>query len=253
LPETEIAVASTTDTQAAVDRAANAEVPSDDEVAAHAIDTRVVDESEKQDGSVLSYEHEHSSRKLVEAALLERMTNALAFEDAVRQQDAEGEPDESEPQAPPEAVPPAERGLPAPSQGFYERLGVLKQNPEVRELLESAGNISIPEVVAHEIARSPFGADIALILANDPGLAEKLAALPPAEAQRQTIEALGVLAWQAAHPQQPPQRPVSKAPVPIKPVGGHSTRSGLPPEEMSYADYRKWRDAQEKAKYARSR
>src|SRR5262249_55017030 len=149
VPETEIAVASTTDTQAAADRAANAEVPSADEVAAHAVDTRVVDESEKQDGSVLSYEHERSSRKLAEAALLERMTNAFAFEDAVRQQDAEGEPDESEPQAPPEAVPPAEGGLPVPSQGFYERLGVLKQNPEVRELLESAGNISIPEVVAH--------------------------------------------------------------------------------------------------------
>src|SRR5262249_59217901 len=98
------------------------------------------------------------------------MTNALAFEDAVRQQDAEGDPDESEPQSPPEAVPPAEGGLPVPSQAFYERLGVLKQNPGVRELLESAGDIGIPQVVAHEIARSPFGADIALILADDPGL-----------------------------------------------------------------------------------
>lgn len=47
------------------------------------------------------------------------------------------------------------------------------------------------------------------------------------------------------------QRPRSHAPAPIRPVGGSATKSSVPMDELSYAEYRKLRDQQAKARYRR--
>lgn len=54
-----------------------------------------------------------------------------------------------------------------------------------------------------------------------------------------------------AEEQEPPPVRRSSAPPPIKPVGGSSTKSSVPLDEMPYSEYRKLRDQQAKARYRR--
>lgn len=49
----------------------------------------------------------------------------------------------------------------------------------------------------------------------------------------------------------PKRRAISAAPAPIRPVGGSSTKSSVPLDEVDYATYRKIRDQQIKQKYRR--
>jgi hypothetical protein len=45
------------------------------------------------------------------------------------------------------------------------------------------------------------------------------------------------------------RRPVSKAPAPIRPIGGSSTKSSLPLDELPYQEYKREREKQAKARY----
>jgi hypothetical protein len=49
----------------------------------------------------------------------------------------------------------------------------------------------------------------------------------------------------------PPRKAVSAAPAPIKPLGGGNTKSSVPLDQLDYADFRKIRDQQQKARYRR--
>lgn len=49
----------------------------------------------------------------------------------------------------------------------------------------------------------------------------------------------------------PSRRPLSRAPAPIRPVGGSATKSSVPMDELNYQEYRKLRDQQAKARYRR--
>ena len=49
----------------------------------------------------------------------------------------------------------------------------------------------------------------------------------------------------------PPRRAVSNAPPPITPVGGSSTKSSVPLDDLPYSEYRRIRDQQVKNKYRR--
>jgi len=49
----------------------------------------------------------------------------------------------------------------------------------------------------------------------------------------------------------PPRKAISAAPAPIKPLGGGNTKSSLPMDQLDYAEYRKLRDQQSKARYRR--
>lgn len=50
---------------------------------------------------------------------------------------------------------------------------------------------------------------------------------------------------------QPTARRVSKAPAPIRPVGGSSTKSSVPMDELPYSEYKKLREQQRKNMYRR--
>jgi hypothetical protein len=49
----------------------------------------------------------------------------------------------------------------------------------------------------------------------------------------------------------PPRKAISSAPAPIKPLGGGNTKSSVPMDQLDYAEYRRIRDQQVKAKYRR--
>ena len=165
--ETLISVASTTDSERAVQSAANCEQPSDDPVGACSVETNVVDESENQDGSIVSVENPRSERQLLQEKLLEERTAALDFQNQVASQDREQEESQPEAEAQPQEVQPQVAGEDPRTPAFWQRMGVLQQNPEIREVLTNVpDDLPIPVAVAREIARSPYGPDLAIILAT---------------------------------------------------------------------------------------
>ena len=230
-------------------------------------------ESESQDGSTtVSFEHEHSDRR----ELLRRMAAAARelegpdepskvvitsneetqpgeeeTSSAVETEGEQQQPESPEPEQPNEQEAPSQQLAASPD--FHQRLGLLSAvAPEaVRTLMENADQILIPPKVAQLLGSDRFGADLAVRIASDPTIVEKMLA-DPEKAFQDAQQMLAVMNFHANNPTSnfsapaPVTRPRSAAPAPIKPVGGSATKSSLPPEEMSYRDYRRWRDTQQK-------
>src|SRR5262249_28042006 len=121
--ETLISVASTTDSERAVQSAANCEQPSDDPVGACSVETAVVDESPDQDTTIISVEHPKSERALLQERLFAEQTEALSFAQQVAAQDQDQE--EAQSLAEPQPQPQGPQAFVSPSREFDQRLGQL--------------------------------------------------------------------------------------------------------------------------------
>lgn len=79
--------------------------------------------------------------------------------------------------------------------------------------------------------------DVLHFLGQNPDEAERISSLTPTK----MAIALDRIAAKASAK---PQAPVSKAPAPVKPVGGKSANSAGDPDKMNMDDWLKWREAQ---------
>src|SRR5215469_17029480 len=123
-------------------------------------------------------------------------------------------------------------------------------------------NIDIPQGVQMAILEMENGPDVAYFLGKNPQVVKSLnkMSVPTAMAE------IGRISARLEGPQDkekesnqerkinsgPDREPiVSRAPAPIKPLSGHATKSSVPIDEMSYSDYRRIRDQQEKQRFRR--
>lgn len=124
-------------------------------------------------------------------------------------------------------------------------------------------DLKIPQVAFNAIVDSPVGPDVAYFLGQHPDIATGLAKLSPVacvraigriEAQFEIKAPAAVTPAGAPGASQPKgqsarpavvQRPkiiTSAASAPVEPVGARSARSTANPDEMSYQEYKKWRE-----------
>jgi hypothetical protein len=127
-------------------------------------------------------------------------------------------------------------------------------------------DLKIPQVAFNAIVDSPVGPDVAYFLGQHPDIAASLGKLSPVACVRaigrietqfgekspaaaQPADAPGAsqpkqASGQAARPAavQRPKPITSAASAPVEPVGSRSARSTKNPDEMSYQEYKKWRE-----------
>jgi hypothetical protein len=114
--------------------------------------------------------------------------------------------------------------------------------PDSDELFNSAAasGLGVTNAVADTLTALEHGPETLVFLLRNPAELSRLLRLPDHLASASVADLAARLA-------QPPRRAISRAPLPISPVGGSSTRSSLPPDEMSYADFKEFRARQIKA------
>lgn len=124
-------------------------------------------------------------------------------------------------------------------QQFRERAKeTAKKFEDFDEVMESS-DAPMTKAMAEAILHSDVGAEVAYHLAKNPGEAERIAALPAA---RQAAE-IGRLEAKLSAPAVPTPKP-SKAPAPIKPVGGKEVAGDDMPDPANTKAWIDWRNRQ---------
>jgi len=148
---------------------------------------------------------------------------------------------EARQESPAQEIPDAEH-LTANLSRHAERLAdAYRRNPELLEL----ANVDMPirPDISAAILEEESSAELVIYLAKHPQEVEQLNDMPAWKAYQAISRLAGKLERASAGP-----RPVPRPkPQPIRPVGGSSTQSNVPLDEMSYADYRRHREAQERS------
>jgi hypothetical protein len=121
---------------------------------------------------------------------------------------------------------------------------VEKDLPDLQEVMENSEAVVTESMVEAIYAEGELGIRISYELAKNPAEAERIAALSPA---RQAAE-IGKLAVKlSAAPVVEPKKP-SKAPEPIKPVGGKESAGDKEPDAKTNPEgWIKWRERQLRA------
>ncbi len=270
----ELQVASTSDTLESVQAAANGTAEG-----VPVSESSLSQFTESEDGRTVTYENSNSERQ----ALLERLRQAeeeIKFPIETEESsvaESESAADETDlkaakdaiaatidQQAVADAIADARRSMglgddgmntvqPAggPTREFYTRMGELRAvDPQgIQVLQENAKDIYVAPEVGQLLVNHSHGIDLMIALAKNPAVASQLYAMPIAQQVQEVQEALAVTRWQAARAAATPRKTVSKAPPPIKPVGGSTTKSSLPPDDLPYDEWRVWRDREAKQRY----
>lgn len=115
-------------------------------------------------------------------------------------------------------------------QAYVARVDKFKEaHPDYSEVAESP-NVSVSIPMAHAIAHSEHGPEIAYHLGSNPDEAKRISQLPPTV---QLME-LGLI---VAKLKSAPAKPVSAAPSPIKPIKPGTETPTLSPDEESMEQY----------------
>lgn len=146
--------------------------------------------------------------------------------------------------------------------GYQQSVDAFKAAHEDWDDVVGAAEISIPVVAGNAIKQLENGPEVVYYLATHPEEAKELGDMPPVLA----VAAIGRLSAALEKPSQsetptnnvtsraPDRQPVtSKAPPPIKGLSGHAVRStkDLSDPNMPYDEWRKIRDAEQKARFRR--
>ncbi len=132
---------------------------------------------------------------------------------------------------------------------FQKRTAAVRATrPDFDEVLESIAHIPVPLALNQALLTSESGPEIMYQLASNPAELARVSALPPLDAARE----IGRLEAKLASVTPPARktngvvpRP-SAAPAPITPVTARGTSNVKPVEQMSYEEYRAWRDSPRK-------
>ena len=267
----ELSIASTTDCQAGVVAAAENDAKNS------RTGINWVQESTSQDGSsVVSSEHVRSERTL----LLERLEQEADRDEEELQEltatsstdlpelagegaaSTDGEFTEGESKSA-EAVEPAPAAalLPADHPHLKRQRELMEHyGPEEYARLTMPGQqalnagYDLSPGVARMIADMPNSEEMLMELMAHPNAATvitRLNSMSPSTAHATLTQVSRDISARNTTAAGGPTRPRSSAPPPINPVRGSSTKSALAPDEMSYQDFRKWRDGQQKSRYQR--
>jgi len=125
-----------------------------------------------------------------------------------------------------------------------ERMTEALQDPAVRDAIASGANQELRWDLMACILEESNSHDITIFLAQHPEETKKLNAMEPGQSYRELAKLAARLEGQAS-PAPFVRRPRAR-PEHIRPVGGSSTTSNVPLDEMSYSDFRRHREAQER-------
>lgn len=128
---------------------------------------------------------------------------------------------------------------------FAEKTDDYKET--IEELFESKPKVSLS--FEQLITTSDNGPEILYALAKDPKEFARINALPPLALAREIGRIESKLAPESSEESKPEIKKITKAPRPLAPVGTNQ-KGVVPktPDEMSYQDYKKWREAELKRK-----
>jgi len=128
---------------------------------------------------------------------------------------------------------------------FAARMKELRAKaPDIAEI-DKQSNILIPIAVQDALLALPGGPEATLYLARHPEEAHKLRAIP------EHLQVAKVAQLTARLDPAASRVPVSRAPAPIRPVSGSSTKSAVQLDQMDYRDFVKAREQQMKNRYRR--
>jgi hypothetical protein len=137
-------------------------------------------------------------------------------------------------------------------QALHKWYGSEKIAEIARPVIEAG--IDLAPGIAEQIASLENGPEVLLQLCRDPWAASgivELNEMSPREAKRAIAQWSRAVAEEESEPAEQIPAPRSKPPAPIRPLGGSSTKSSVPQDEMSYRDYRRIRDAEERNRFRR--
>lgn len=154
----------------------------------------------------------------------------------------------------------------AAQNAYNERLDAAREKYDDFDDVAFKASVPILAGVAEIIKTHPNGADLQYYLGSNPKIAKELSEMPYTLAMAKAgaiAEEFGREVTEdepssAAEEQEPaptsftPRKAKGgNPPPPIRPVGGSSTKSSVPIDELPYSEYRKIRDQQEKSRYRR--
>ncbi len=121
------------------------------------------------------------------------------------------------------------------TQTFQERQQAARTAMPDYDAVVGAADVPITSHVAEALLDSEKGPELVYHLSKNPAEAERLNKLSPLAAARELGRIEATLSA--------PQKPVTKAPAPMKPSGGGTT-AVTDPGKMSHDEYRTWRKGQ---------
>ncbi len=110
-------------------------------------------------------------------------------------------------------------------------------------------NIQVPQVVVDTIPGLENGPDVMYYLAQHPDVCEKLMEMKPHRAVAEIGKIAAALEPKEDDEPSSTARGVSKAPAPIRPIGGSATKSSVQADQLPYQEFKKLRNAQIKNRY----
>lgn len=133
------------------------------------------------------------------------------------------------------------------------RFAEVTRGRDPKDIQDKLNNLQVQRTAAHALYTLPGGADATLYLIDHPEEQAKLRDADPemAQARASWLAARFAPEDSAPRPRQQTTKPHTPVPAPISPVGGSATKSSIPLDQMSYQDYRRQRDLQQKNRFKR--
>jgi hypothetical protein len=131
---------------------------------------------------------------------------------------------------------------------------------DVADRVQRSGSFQLPQATQVAIVGAENSGDVVYYLMKHPEVCKKILGMNDARAVMEIGRISAQLEPREAEAEEeeemvpvgaPRPKKTSTAPAPIRPVSGSATRSSVPLDELSYQDYRRIRDQQDKARYRR--
>lgn len=134
-------------------------------------------------------------------------------------------------------------------RAYHERIAAARS--ELADFDEvTSRDLPVSAVMADVIVQSPVGPHLSYYLGSHPEECERLAKLPPIVAARE-MGALEARLGAATTGTSPGATSRSIAPPPVKPVGGAPTTATVPLDRVSFSEFERIRNEQERARRSR--
>ena len=134
--------------------------------------------------------------------------------------------------------------------GWQQRIGEFRSTAgDFDDVLAAVEHIEIPPEIQRALIEYDNGPQLAYALAKEP---KELARIARIESPRAALRELGKFEARMSAQAAPARPPVSRAPEPIRPVGGGAATSSKPVDQMSYQEYKAYREREIAAKKRRA-
>jgi len=119
-----------------------------------------------------------------------------------------------------------------------------KSHDDWDEVIEEVDDIPLSRPLQEAIFTSDFGPQVMYELAQNREELERISRLKPIDAIREIGRIEARLTSESSSAKENTEKKITKAPPPIAPVGSKgSTKINKSPDDMSFAEYKKWRES----------